>query len=223
MNNKLHILGGLLIIFFILISQPLSIVQASDTVDDWLEDDNNQTDEEETETNEKNDEKGTSILNENDTQSDQNNRSESLFIVIVKMVFALFLVLGLIYGLLQFLKRKKKLFIKSNTLENVGGITVGSNKSMQIVRIGSRFFVIGVGENVEMLHEITDPDVVHELMDNEKNNQKSANRMLSSFTGKKETSHNEGHNFKALFSRELFNLKQSRKKIMNENKEDTHE
>lgn len=222
MNSQLNAIFMVLSVLFVIILCPVSVVQAAN-VDDWLEENRGEP---ENEADQKNDdENGTAPVDEIDTEiegSDERNDT-SLVVVIVKMTFALLLVLGLIYVLLQILKRKNKLFSKNKALENIGGITVGTNKSMQIIRIGSRFFVIGVGENVEILHEITDQEIVQDLIDEGESDGNVSNRFLSAIRPDKATGQKGDRNFKQLFSRELRNLTQNRKKIMNENKEDTHE
>lgn len=150
---------------------------------------------------------------------------------LVKMVFALFLVLGLIYLLLKFLSKRNKLFHQVKALENLGGISVGQNKSIQIVRIGPKVFLIGVGENVEMLHEVTDEEIKKDLLHKDESNDFQATTWLTSFLqpkskGKAETSKDQSQKaFKKLYSNELAKLKQTREQMINEQveKEDKHE
>lgn len=41
-------------------------------------------------------------------------------------------------------------------MQNLGGISVGSQKSVQLVKVGNSLYLVGVGEDVNMLKEITD-------------------------------------------------------------------
>lgn len=93
--------------------------------------------------------------------------SSSFVFNFIKMIFALLLILALIYVILNFIKKRNKLFSNVNVLENLGGITVGANKSIQIVRIGSKIYLFGVGDNVEMLQEITDDEIIDSLLTEE--------------------------------------------------------
>jgi len=155
----------------------------------------------------------------------------SLIFDLIKMVFALFLVLGLIYLLLKFLNKRNKLFHQVKALENLGGISVGQNKSIQIVRIGSKVHLIGVGENVEMLQEITDEEVKRDLLQDRESTDSQNKNMLTSFlqakskTDKDENATRSENEFKSLFSKELEKLKHTRKQIINGQieKEDKHE
>ncbi|MEC5422681.1 flagellar biosynthetic protein FliO [Virgibacillus sp. C22-A2] len=169
------------------------------------------------------------------SQTEQLIESEStgsLLFSLVKMFFALLLILALIYLLLKFLSKRSKLFHQVKALENLGGVSVGQNKSIQIVRIGTQVFLIGVGENVEMLHEITDNEVIEDLLHSEKavQNEVSAGTLFSSILRKKSTEDmgstiQDKGDFKKLFSGELEKVRKNREKLIKQNgqKEDKHE
>nr|GGG68948.1 hypothetical protein GCM10011398_11110 [Virgibacillus oceani] len=148
---------------------------------------------------------------------------------LIKLFFSLLIVLGLIYALLKFLNKRNKLFQKVKALENLGGISVGPNKSIQIVRVGGKFYLIGVGENVEMLHEVTDQEVINDLLHNNEPSEFQAGTLFTSlFKQKAETddaSKKKNNDFNKMFATELDKLKTSRKKIIDQfsGKEDKHE
>ncbi|MFC3016896.1 flagellar biosynthetic protein FliO [Virgibacillus litoralis] len=169
----------------------------------------------------------TPIETDSDEESGEMSNGSLLF-NLVKMFFALLLVLGLIYLLLKFLSKRNKLFQQVKALENLGGISVGPNKSIQLVRIGSRIFVIGVGENVEMLQEITEEEAKKEILHNNASNEVETKSILTSIFQQKSGSDEANQSkkdFKNMFSSELNKLKQSRTKLINQRKqkEDKHE
>ena len=47
-----------------------------------------------------------------------------------------------------------------NSIRSLGGVPLGQNKSIQIVEIGHSLFVVGVGENIQLLDKIIDADEV---------------------------------------------------------------
>jgi len=169
----------------------------------------------------------------NETENEQKKSTDdvstgSLFFNLVKMGFALLLVLGLIYGLLKFLRKRNKLFQPVKALENLGGISVGPNKSVQLVRIGSKIFVVGVGENVELLKEITDEAIKNELLHHDNSLDGQSMSLLSSLFQQKtgqEDKNKSANEFTKLFSTELEKLKQTRRSMINQQKqrEDKHE
>ncbi|MFB4167485.1 flagellar biosynthetic protein FliO [Virgibacillus sp. JSM 102003] len=167
----------------------------------------------------------------NDAKSDEESggmSNGSLLFNLVKMFFALLLVLGLIYLLLKFLSKRNKLFQQVKGLENLGGISVGPNKSIQLVRIGSKIFIIGVGENVEMLQEISEEEAKKEILHNNESNEVQTKSLLTSIFQQKTNADEEtqsNKDFKSIFSSELNKLKQKRARLINQRKqkEDRHE
>lgn len=154
--------------------------------------------------------------------SDQKN-TESLTFSIVKTLFALLLILALIYILIKFLSRRNKLFNHVKALENLGGISVGPNKSIQIVRIGGKIFMVGVGDNVELLQEIDDEDLIKDLLHSDEQGDFQVNHLVQSIFNPKskksaELNEKSHHKFKNLFSNELEKLKENRLKVKNQQK-----
>jgi len=151
------------------------------------------------------------------------NQTGSLVFDIIKTVFALLLILALIYILIKFLGKRNKLFNQVKALENLGGISVGQNKSIQIVRIGEKVFIVGVGDNVELLQEIDDEDLIHDLLHSDVQGDFQVNHLVRSIF-KQKTDKNDRLNeepqqkFKSLFSNELEKLKENRLTIKNQQK-----
>ncbi|MBN6204946.1 flagellar biosynthetic protein FliO [Ralstonia pickettii] len=157
----------------------------------------------------------------------EDSESGSLFFEIVKLFFALLLVLALIYLFLYFLKRRNKLGTRIQALENLGGITVGQNKSVQLVRLGDYIYLIGVGEEITLLQKIEDSALIEEIL-KEKAEQAadfSASSLLTGFKQKKNEQNSEKNtnDFKKMFHRELSSLQQNRKNIIDKHKEDNNE
>ena len=48
-------------------------------------------------------------------------------------------------------------------MKNMGGISLGQHKSIQLVVIGESYYLIGVGDDIRLLKEITDPDEIDKL------------------------------------------------------------
>ncbi|CDO02222.1 flagella biosynthesis protein FliZ [Oceanobacillus picturae] len=167
---------------------------------------------------------------EEQVEQGQVEESGSMLFDLIKMFFALVLVLALIYVLLKFLNKRNKLFTKVRALESLGGVSVGQNKSVQIVRLGDRFYLLGVGDNVELLQEITDENVKADLIRQDEAQQQGTGGILADLfqsKGKSTTStmKSDGPDFKDLFSGELKKLKSNRNKLIQQQKqkEDRHE
>ena len=70
------------------------------------------------------------------------------------MIFATVFVVGLLYSVLKFVNKKGRLFKSTQLIENLGGTTLGANRSVQLIKIGNRLLLVGVGENIQLLKEI---------------------------------------------------------------------
>ncbi|WP_285766605.1 flagellar biosynthetic protein FliO [Peribacillus sp. SI8-4] len=82
----------------------------------------------------------------------------------LRMIFATIFVVALLYILLKFINKKNKSYQKANSVENIGGTSLGANRSVQLVKVGGRILVIGVGENIQLLKEIDDPSEYEQLL-----------------------------------------------------------
>lgn len=83
----------------------------------------------------------------------------------VKVVLVLALVIALIYLLLRFINKRTRSFTDGRKIQSIGGVNVGSNRSVQLIKVGGRIFVIGVGESVSLIKEIDDVEEVEQLED----------------------------------------------------------
>ena len=81
----------------------------------------------------------------------------------IKTGFALIFVIGLLFALLKFINRKSRLYNKNQLMKNVGGISLGQHKSVQLIVVGNQYYLIGVGDDVRLLKEITDHDEIDKL------------------------------------------------------------
>ncbi|SHN16329.1 flagellar biosynthetic protein FliO [Gracilibacillus kekensis] len=140
--------------------------------------------------------------------------SPNLFFSFLQLLIALALVIGLIIFISKFLQKKNGFLKRHKVIENYGGITVGSNKSIQTIKIGDRFYVIGVADNIELLMEITDNNTIEQLLSQEENTNDSISKIKEKIT--KSTSYSQDqnkNNFEKLFSKELHTMKEGRKNV----------
>nr|WP_290443385.1 flagellar biosynthetic protein FliO [Sporolactobacillus kofuensis] len=74
------------------------------------------------------------------------------------------IVLALIYLLYHFVVKRTGKFTRINALKNMGGVSLGANRSLQLIQVGDEILVVGVGETVQLLKEIKDPEAIQSLM-----------------------------------------------------------
>nr|WP_242035329.1 flagellar biosynthetic protein FliO [Mesobacillus harenae] len=141
---------------------------------------------------------------------------------ILRMIVATVFVVGLLYFLLKFMNKRSASYKSSQLVENLGGTSLGANKSVQIVKAGSRLFVVGVGEDINLLKEIDDPEEYQQILTdyNQRMDQniqpgdvitKWIKKMKS---GASETSRK--HQFSTLFQTELDEMSKGRQKAFDD-------
>lgn len=105
------------------------------------------------------DEETVPLENENDIGMED----RSLFSLFLRLFFALFVVIGIMYALLKWMNKRTRQFQSHQTLQNLGGIPLGQNKSVQLIKVGNRLFVVGVGDSIQLLKEIDSEEEIRAL------------------------------------------------------------
>ncbi|MFX3674094.1 MAG: flagellar biosynthetic protein FliO [Paenisporosarcina sp.] len=82
----------------------------------------------------------------------------------IKMVLALLFVLALLYGVLKLVNSKNRMYQQNQLMQNLGGLSLGQQKSVQLLQVGDSLFLVGVGEDISILKEITDTDEKEKMM-----------------------------------------------------------
>jgi flagellar protein FliO/FliZ len=140
-----------------------------------------------------------------------------------KTLLALLFVVGLLLALLKFINRKNRMFDQHRLMKNVGGLSLGQQKSIQLVVIGESYYLIGVGDEVRLLKEITDPNEIEALEryfeDEELQSPPGlVNKLLTMFPQNKVDATDDSDqpaDFKQVFTTRLDELKAERKKHLN--------
>ncbi len=147
----------------------------------------------------------------------------------LKMIFATLFVLALIYFLLKFVNKRNRMFSQHRFIENLGGTSLGTNRSIQIVKVGERILVVGVGDSIQLLKEIEDTEEINEILEQHNSSLESMiqprdviNRFLEK---RKEAKNTDKSLFSSILQKQLTELKQGRKKIVEqlESKESSKE
>jgi flagellar protein FliO/FliZ len=140
----------------------------------------------------------------------------------LRMIFALIFVVALLYFLLKFINKKSKVFKSTQLVENLGGTTLGANRSVQIVKIGNQLFIVGVGENVQLLKEIDDPNEHRQILTDYNNKMEQLVQPSDIVTKvierakKWQATKNENASFSSLLKNQLEEISKGRKKLFDE-------
>ena len=165
-------------------------------------------------------------INKVNTEGDDNEEDSfgaanepNLFLLSLQMLAALAFVIFLIYALLKFVNKRSRSFSSHSTIESIGGVGLGANRSVQVVRIGKKLYLVGVGDSVQLLKEIEDKAEVeeiieahkpHQVIDNPINNIKDwVTKRMSGVSATPE----EKRTFHHLLDREMKEVKKSQEKV----------
>ncbi|MFB5660553.1 flagellar biosynthetic protein FliO [Alteribacillus sp. HJP-4] len=167
---------------------------------------------------------------EQENHAPQNSEDEllmedrSIFAVLLQLFSALAVVIAIMYFLLKFLGRKSQNYQSHQTLQNIGGVPLGQNKSVQLVRVGDRLLVVGVGESIQMLTEIEDKKERELLL--QQNEPRSSSGKSSFFEklkiasfGESTTRRSDDRSFQEMLENQLNDMKKARAKAGSRTKE----
>lgn len=85
---------------------------------------------------------------------------KSLAAIIGQLAFYTLLIAGLIYGLIKFLAIRQKGMQSHRAVQLMGGAPLGQNKSLQLVKVGGSFYLVGVGADVTLIKEFSQEEEI---------------------------------------------------------------
>jgi len=166
------------------------------------------------------------VENNEETTTDNNENTPTVgltFWDFLKMIFATIFVIALLYAILKFINKRSRSFSSNQLVENLGGTALGTNRSIQIVKIGNRVLVVGVGEDVKLLKEIDDEEEARQIIEDYNNRMDQLvqpsdivtklierTRKIKQGTSREETS------FSSTLKAQLEELSKGRKKLFDE-------
>lgn len=142
----------------------------------------------------------------------------------IKTLLALAFVIALIYGMVKFINTRNRVTQHGKLMQNMGGLSLGQQKSIQLVKIGNQYFLIGVGEDVRLLKELSDPEEIAQLADyySEEDEVLQQSLLMKLVNGVKRRKANpyqvqeEPDDFGKLFKGKLTEIENERKRQLNQ-------
>lgn len=147
----------------------------------------------------------------------------------IQMIFATVFVVGLLYGLLKFVNKKSRSYKSTNVVNHLGGTALGQNRSVQVVKIGEKVYILGVGENVQLISEVADKEERDTLLKNyeEQGDQSlQAKQFLTQpfkIMKKSESEQVKNQSFQDILSKQLADMKKKRSDQLENLKKGNHE
>lgn len=81
---------------------------------------------------------------------------------LVQLIFALGIIIAIIYLLIRFLSSRTRL-ASDNVFQTLGAHSLATNRSVHMVAVEDKVYVLGVGENITLLDKIEDADLIERL------------------------------------------------------------
>ncbi|MFK3961002.1 flagellar biosynthetic protein FliO [Guptibacillus hwajinpoensis] len=147
-----HYITGIMTLFLVgfLLVVPLHTLAATDdgSVKDWLTEDGDEP-----------------AKLQDEQPAEVEGENTNIFFLLIKLVFYTIVVVGLIYVLIRFLSKRQRKLQHHSVFTPIGGTPLGNNKSVQIVKVGNSLYMLGVGDNINLLKEIQDEEEVKSILD----------------------------------------------------------
>lgn len=138
----------------------------------------------------------------------------------IRMIAALLFVILLLYLLLKFINKKNLSNQSTHLVKNLGGVSVGGKNSVQIVKIGNEIYILGVGDEVRLIKEITDESMVEQYMNQYEQQMTHMNQpidLVKKWLSTRNQSQNvksDEKDFQTHLSEQLRDFKESRRKTI---------
>ena len=99
------------------------------------------------------------------TQESSNNNSSSTVWVLVKMVFFLGIIIAIVYGIVYLMKRSLKVSNDNDPfLRKVSQLTISPGKSVIVVTLLNKAYLIGVTDNsISLIGEVNDDELIQSM------------------------------------------------------------
>lgn len=136
----------------------------------------------------------------------------------IKILLSLVFVIALLIAVLKFLNKRNLNYQQNSMIRNLGGLSVGAQKSVQLLHIGNRLYVVGIGDDVRLLNEISDPNEIAQILKiyNDKQSNTSTTPYIAELFAKfkaKQATTDEQHNeqgFSEILDKRLAEIKKER-------------
>jgi flagellar protein FliO/FliZ len=94
----------------------------------------------------------------NQVEGAEASKPDNAFMLLIKLVFYTLIVIALIYTLVRFLAIRQRKMQHNQVFQSLGGTPLGANKSLQLVKVGGKVYLLGVADQISLIKEITDPE-----------------------------------------------------------------
>lgn len=95
-----------------------------------------------------------SPADQSETKANPEPRKASVVPYALKFIGSFLLILLLLFVVLKYLSKKTKMYSGGGPFHALGGHSLGNNRSLQMVMVGDTLYLLGVGEDVNLIRII---------------------------------------------------------------------
>jgi len=120
-------------------------------------------------------------------ENNQNSITQSntwLFLsALFKLVISTIFIISIIYYGAKFISTRRKGFQNSQNMQTIAVHALGQNKNLQLIRVDKKIYIIGVGENVNLIKELSEEEstVLYQQFDNYGQDIEQSNSITNQF------------------------------------------
>ena len=105
-------------------------------------------------------------------------QSPSIFPLFIKFIFSFALVIALLYGVMRYLSKRNNVLQSSGPVLPLGGKMLGNNRSVQVILVGQTIYILGVGDDVNLIRAIPQGEEYQHLLESYENQSESQAPLL---------------------------------------------
>lgn len=149
--------------------------------------------------------------------------SGSIYGMLFKVIAVLAVIIVIFLIIMKMLSQRNKVFQSGRSIKSIGGLGLGPNKSVQLVQIGRHLYILGVGNDVDLVAKIEDEEEIRYIIDHFHTSGSTADfksfptfiEWLRRITGKKERSEDLDvtPSFQAVFQEKMQKMANRQQKI----------
>jgi flagellar protein FliO/FliZ len=97
------------------------------------------------------------------------SQSPSIFPLFIKFIFSFALVIALLFWVMRYLSKRNNVLQTSGPVLPLGGKMLGNNRSVQVILVGQTIYILGVGEDVNLIRAIPQGEEYQHLLESYEN------------------------------------------------------
>ncbi len=106
------------------------------------------------------------------------SQSPSIFPLFIKFIFSFAIVIALLLWVMRYLSKRNNVFQTSGPVLPLGGQVLGNNRSVQVVLVGQTIYILGVGEDVNLIRAIPQGEEYQHLLEGYENQSEQSSPLL---------------------------------------------